>query len=196
MVGTGAVARECFFPAFEYLNVLPNLTAIDLIIPPELRLAYPGVDFVEGDFERYLDTTHPHKVQAAIVALPNKLHESAVLRLLQAGVHVLCEKPLALTETSCLRMRELAEKVQRRLSVNMIRRFLPSVRTMRQLVQDGEIGRNQGNKDRTWRSLRLACSISVPFLARKWWRICRHGRSLSRSRGSSRWRTATKVILG
>ena len=140
IVGTGAIARECFFPAFEYLNVLPNVTAIDLIIPQELRLAYPGVDFVEGDFERYLDTTNPHKVQAAIVALPNKLHESAVLRLLQAGVHVLCEKPLALTETSCLRMRELAEKVQRRLSVNMIRRFLPSVRTMRQLVQDGEIG--------------------------------------------------------
>jgi predicted dehydrogenase/nucleoside-diphosphate-sugar epimerase len=140
IVGTGAVARECFLPAFEYLNVLPNLTAIDLIIPRELRLAYPSVDFVEGDFERYL-YTKPHKVQAAIVALPNRLHERAVLRLLQAGLHVLCEKPLALTEASCLRMRELAEKAQRRLSVNMIRRFFPSVRSVRQLVQDGEIGR-------------------------------------------------------
>lgn len=127
MIGTGAVARECFFPAFEYLNLLPNLTTIDLIIPRDLRLAYPSVDFVEEHFERYLDTTHPHKVQAAIVALPNKLHESAVLRLLQAGVHVLCEKPLALTEASCLRMREVAEKAQRRLSVNMIRRFFPSI---------------------------------------------------------------------
>src|SRR5262249_10455001 len=55
-------------------------------------------------------------------------------------VNVLCEKPLALNEASCFRMRQAAVTARRLLAVNMGRRWIPAIRAVRQLVVGGGIG--------------------------------------------------------
>jgi nucleoside-diphosphate-sugar epimerase/predicted dehydrogenase len=140
MLGGGAVVRELFLPAFQHLNALDELLIVDLAVPGELRQAYPQVKFVERDFQRLLESLDQQKVTAGIVALPNRFHEEAVIRLLAAGVHVLCEKPLALHEASCLRMREAAVKARRLLAVNMVRRLFPSIRSASEMVSAGAVG--------------------------------------------------------
>jgi nucleoside-diphosphate-sugar epimerase/predicted dehydrogenase len=140
MLGSGAVAREFFLPAFEYLNTPHKLSVLDLTVPSALRHAYPQVEFMEGDFRRSLESLVRQDVTAGIVALPNKFHEEAVVRLLTAGVHVLCEKPLVLHEAACLRIRDAALAARRLVAVNMVRRLFPSVRTASEMVSAGEIG--------------------------------------------------------
>jgi nucleoside-diphosphate-sugar epimerase/predicted dehydrogenase len=141
MLGSGAVAREFFLPAFEYLDRLHNLMVLDLGVPDELRRSYPQVEFIEGDFRRVLAVLRDRHVTASIVTLPNDLHEEAVLRLLETGAHVLCEKPLALSEAACLRMRQAAVAARRLLAVNMVRRLFPSIQSIHQMVREGRIGR-------------------------------------------------------
>ena len=140
ILGGGAVARELFLPAFRLLNALDKLLVVDFAVPGELRQAYPQVKFVERDFRRFLESLDQQEGTAGIVALPNRLHEEAVIHLLAAGVHVLCEKPLALHEASCLRMREAAVKARRLLAVNMVRRLFPSIRSASEMVSTGQIG--------------------------------------------------------
>jgi nucleoside-diphosphate-sugar epimerase/predicted dehydrogenase len=140
MLGSGAVTREFFLPAFAHLNTPHKLLVLDLTVPNALREAYPQVEFMEGDFRRSLDSLDQQKVTAAIVALPNKLHEEAVVRLLAVGAHVLCEKPLALQEAACLRIRDAALAARRLVAINMVRRLFPSLRTATEMVSSGEIG--------------------------------------------------------
>src|SRR5262249_8796359 len=140
MLGSGAVAREFFLPAFEYLNTPHKLLVLDLTVPTALREAYPQVEFIEGDFRRSLESLARKGVTAGIVALPNKFHEEAVVRLLAVGAHVLCEKPLVLQEAACLRIRDAALAARRLVAVNMVRRLFPSVRTASEMVSAGEIG--------------------------------------------------------
>lgn len=135
MLGSGAVARECFLPSFAQMGVLDKLTVVDTAVSGKLRSSWPGVKFVESDFR-----TAACDVSAAVVTLPNSLHEEAVLRLLDAGVHVLCEKPLALSEESCRKMRDASARNGRVLAVNMVRRLFPSIAAIARMIRNGELG--------------------------------------------------------
>ena len=140
MLGSGAVARECFLPSFAHRGALDQLTVVDIAVSAELRAAWPGVNFVEGDFRCLPNLLSAPGFTAAVVTLPNWLHQEAVIRLLDSGAHVLCEKPLALTEESCRNMREAAQRNARLLSVNMVRRLFPSIAAMARMIRKGELG--------------------------------------------------------
>lgn len=78
--------------------------------------------------------------EAVVIALPNHLHEAATLAALENGFHVLCEKPLALTEAACHRMGDAARQGGRVLAVGMVRRLLPSVTALREALAAGLAG--------------------------------------------------------
>ena len=61
-------------------------------------------------------------------------------RALEAGKHVLCEKPMALSAAECERMNAAAGANGVRLGVAYYRRFYPAVERLRRLLEDGEIG--------------------------------------------------------
>jgi predicted dehydrogenase len=78
-------------------------------------------------------------VDAVVVCTPSNRHEEQVSAALVAGKHVLCEKPLALTEAGVRRILEL-EGADRRLMVAMNQRFRPDAAALRQFVTGGELG--------------------------------------------------------
>lgn len=81
----------------------------------------------------------PAKVTAAVNATPSHLHVATTLPLIERGVSVIVEKPLAETADDA---RELVEKARGRcvLTANHYRRFCPSYALARELIRAGEIG--------------------------------------------------------
>ncbi|MGE0405717.1 MAG: Gfo/Idh/MocA family protein [Candidatus Korobacteraceae bacterium] len=81
------------------------------------------------------------QADAAIVATPNHLHAAVAVDLLTAGMHVLCEKPLASTREDCRRMVKAARSSSSILAVGYVQRFLPSTRLTHQLLRSGDLGK-------------------------------------------------------
>jgi predicted dehydrogenase len=80
------------------------------------------------------------KVDAAIVAVPPRFHAPIAIQLMEMGIDVLCEKPLAITVADGRKMAEAARKTERILAVALMMRFFPHNRWLADLVEDGEIG--------------------------------------------------------
>ncbi len=79
-------------------------------------------------------------VEAVVVALPTFLHRPVVIAALEAGKHVLCEKPPALHAEEVVAMMDAARRAGRVLAFGLQRRALPSVTAARALIESGELG--------------------------------------------------------
>jgi predicted dehydrogenase len=79
-------------------------------------------------------------VDMVIVSTPPSLHSEMCIGALNAGKHVLCEKPLARTPEECMKIVEAAEKGSRLLATGFNYRFYPSIRKARALLDSGIIG--------------------------------------------------------
>lgn len=80
------------------------------------------------------------KVDAAIVALPPHLHSGVSIELLRRGIHVLVEKPMALTTAQCDEMIRAAQDGKSVLSVGHMRRFEESAGFAKAILQSGMLG--------------------------------------------------------
>ena len=79
-------------------------------------------------------------VDGAIVIVPHNVHAACVKPLLEAGLHVICEKPFAVTVAECDEMIALAEEKGVMLSVYQSRHWDADIVTLRELVESGVIG--------------------------------------------------------
>lgn len=102
VVGLGHIAQVAVLPAFRHLGnaELTALVSDDAEKRETLGSRYdvPHV-FDYDEYDRALE-----QVDAVYIALPNSLHAEYTVRAAEAGVHVLCEKPLAVTAAECERM--------------------------------------------------------------------------------------------
>lgn len=80
---------------------------------------------------------------AVAVALPDFDHRATVVALLEAGVHVLCEKPLATTREDCQAIAAAEAASRASLMVNYGNRHRPAARMLRDRVQSGGLGEIQ-----------------------------------------------------
>ena len=79
-------------------------------------------------------------VDAVWIASPNHLHEEHARMALEAGKHVLAEKPLAITGGAARDLADLAERRERRLAVGYQGRFHPALRELHARVREGALG--------------------------------------------------------
>ncbi len=100
-----------------------------------------------GDFEvdrgytSDADLVADPEIDAVYVATPVDLHLPQVLACAEAGKHVLCEKPMAMTVDECDRMIDACRDAGVTLGVAYYRRFYPVVDRIRELIRGGAIGR-------------------------------------------------------
>src|SRR5262249_12797210 len=80
-------------------------------------------------------------IQVVHVASPNRLHFPHCKQLLDAGKHVLCEKPLALTSAESAELVEAARRAGTAAAVNYNVRFYPLCQEARARIQEGRLGR-------------------------------------------------------
>jgi predicted dehydrogenase len=86
------------------------------------------------------DLLDDDRVEIVHVTSPNELHHPQVSRILAAGRHVICEKPLALTSAESAELVELAAASGRVSAVNFNIRFYPLNQHLADVVRTGELG--------------------------------------------------------
>jgi len=103
VVGLGHIAQVAVLPAFAHAKRNSTLVAIvsdDRRKLQELATKYKiEQTYSYNEYERCLEN-----VDAVYIALPNSMHAEYTIRAAKAGVHVLCEKPMAVTVDECRRM--------------------------------------------------------------------------------------------
>lgn len=79
-------------------------------------------------------------LDALIVVSPDQLHREMCVEALSLGLHVLCEKPLALTEEDAAAIRDAAAASDKKFMVGQICRYTPSFVKAKEIVESGKIG--------------------------------------------------------
>jgi len=91
------------------------------------------------------------KPDVAVIITPHPFHASIAIDCLEAGCHVLVEKPIAVQVAEADAMIEAASAADRLLAVNFQQRFRPEVVAIRKLIQTGQLGEIQHvNMTATW----------------------------------------------
>jgi predicted dehydrogenase len=140
-VGTGGIARLRHIPAFQKAEGLGLAQLIALADPVEASVRSAAAEFgVPEAVTDWRKVVARDDVDLVSVATPNAYHEEISVAALQAGKHVLCEKPLALDLAGARRMLRVADASGKRTSVNFRYRWVPSMRFLHQLVEQGELG--------------------------------------------------------
>ena len=81
------------------------------------------------------------EIDAVVIALPNYLHAAVTIQMLEAGKHVLCEKPMAMSVAECEQMIETARGSGSKLMIGHMWRFDREIVWLRELVASGTLGR-------------------------------------------------------
>ena len=90
-----------------------------------------------GDYREILAS---EEVDAVVIVVPDQLHRQIAVAALEAGKHVLCEKPMALTIEDCRAMIAAARRSTGKFMVGQICRFTPGFLAAKRLIDAGEIG--------------------------------------------------------
>jgi predicted dehydrogenase len=133
VVGAGAIAEMEHLPTLSSLGRQASILvdpSLDRIRALAKRFKIPAV---ESDHNAL-----GGKVEAAIVAAPHRFHADIAIDLLNQGIHILVEKPMAITGRDCDRMIDAARASGRLLTVGLMRRQLTSHQWLKAAL-DGQI---------------------------------------------------------
>jgi UDP-N-acetyl-2-amino-2-deoxyglucuronate dehydrogenase len=92
-------------------------------------------------YDQLSEMISKEKIEAVIICTIHPDHRIASIGAMEAGAHVLVEKPLAASLADCDAMIGVAEKTNRKLGVVSQRRFFPSAMRVKKAIDDGRIGR-------------------------------------------------------
>ena len=139
LVGAGAIAQLAHLPLLARMRGAQLVAICDNDGPKAGALAQRlGVPDIFTDIDELLDTD---KLDAVVIATPNHLHEPHVLRALKQKVHVLCERPLSLTNGGVKRILQTAKSADCKVVVGNNHRFRSDVQQLSRFLQGGELGK-------------------------------------------------------
>lgn len=142
IIGMGAWGSRAHLPAFASL---PGVDVIAVADPDEAAARRAAGDYgvgrVETDAARLFDD--PDGLDAVVIATPDDTHRDLAVAAFDAGLHVLCEKPLAYGLGEAEEMLATAERSGRIAKIGFLFRFSPVVERMHELVEQGYIGEVQ-----------------------------------------------------
>ena len=137
LIGCGGMAKSHaarFEPLFDRLDVAA-VVDIDPAKAQAVSDLLPNHPPVFTDYHDALELG-----DAVLQCLPHHLHASCVIDCLNAGKHVLSEKPMANSKEECLAMMEAAKRNDRTLMIAYCMRFDPVLREMRRLIKEKVYG--------------------------------------------------------
>jgi myo-inositol 2-dehydrogenase / D-chiro-inositol 1-dehydrogenase len=138
VIGLGRMGRF-------HLASLGDVSEIDVVAlaepDPEALAAACAMRPAASPYSEVADALAHDGVEACLIATPTPTHPEVVEAAIDAGLHVLCEKPLALVPADAERLGEMAHARGLVLQVGFWRRFSPPWSAAKQAVDAGDIGR-------------------------------------------------------
>jgi UDP-2-acetamido-3-amino-2,3-dideoxy-glucuronate N-acetyltransferase len=120
------------------LSQLGALTAIHDVNPNTVKALSDQYHVPARSFEAILLDV---EIPAVVIAAPAEMHGTLALRALEAGKHVLVEKPLALDIATAERLCELADQAGRVLMVGHLLQYHPGFLKLKEILDEGRLGR-------------------------------------------------------
>lgn len=93
------------------------------------------------NYDNYDEIANNSDIDIIYVVLPNSMHAEYTIRALEAGKHVICEKPMGLNAEECQRMIDTAKKVNRKLAIGYRLHYDPYFIEVKRLAQNEVFGK-------------------------------------------------------
>jgi len=141
VLGTGAIAQRLHLPGYvDHPNA--EVTAV-CDVEAEKARAVADEFGAQDHFTDYHAMVESGTVDAVSVCLPNHMHEESVTAALDHDLHVLCEKPMAMSVAEAERMTATADESEGVLMIDQSERFAPVYQKAIDLIESGLIGEVQ-----------------------------------------------------
>jgi predicted dehydrogenase len=141
VIGAGGIATLRHLPAYKQCEQAgrAELVAVcdPIVASAESAAETFGVPTVLSD---YRDLLAIRNLDAVSICTPNVHHEPISLAVIEAGKHVLCEKPLAMSLAGARRMHEAACAAGVKTAVNFRYRWIPAAGFVHDIIHGGELG--------------------------------------------------------
>lgn len=139
IAGTGGIARSVHIPGFLKLKDRVELVSAFDIAPERVEQAARefGIPHAFTDYTQMLDGP---ALDAVAICTPPNAHVPLAVQAFQHGLHVLCEKPLAISTAGALEIVRAAKQAGRILMVGYQHRFTRAEKALKRIVDDGALG--------------------------------------------------------
>jgi predicted dehydrogenase len=140
VVGLGHIAQVAMLPAFAHAEN-STLRAIFSSDPEKLQEIGErhGVP-IRASYDEFDEVCSSGEIDAVYIAVPNHLHRDFTERAARAGIHVLCEKPMAATASDCEAMIEACRDAKVKLMIAYRLHFERANLEAMQITRDGTLG--------------------------------------------------------
>jgi UDP-N-acetyl-2-amino-2-deoxyglucuronate dehydrogenase len=134
LIGCGRIAQR-------HASLIPHFGALTAVCDPDPQKCNDfSRQFGCSGYEAAAVLFQQSQADISVICSPNGLHASHAILALNAGTHVLCEKPMAITEVQCEEMIAAAESAGKRLFVVKQNRYNPPVQYVKNLMDQGRLG--------------------------------------------------------
>jgi predicted dehydrogenase len=141
VVGLGYFAQKAILPAFRHAKKTAELTAFVSSDPKKLKKLAKRYDVEHCvGYDALDDLCRSDAIDAVYIATPNHTHRQFVERVAPHGIHVLCEKPMAVTEEDCEAMIRVCRDNACKLMVAYRLHFEGANLSAIELVRKGKLG--------------------------------------------------------
>lgn len=138
IIGAGGIAREVHVPVLRTFSDVKIVAVADADRAAAERLAgVHGIPYVMTDYRELLARSD---VDVVLISTPNHLHAEMAVAALEAGKHVLLEKPMATCAAEAERIAAKARECGRILMVGMNNRFRPDAQQLKRYLEGGAFG--------------------------------------------------------
>ncbi|GGD75665.1 Gfo/Idh/MocA family protein [Paenibacillus nasutitermitis] len=138
VIGCGMIAKSQHIKAYAQNEHAEIKYLVDIRRERAVELAGEyKVPFTETDYKAILED---EEVEAVSICTPNDSHAEIAIACLNAGKHVLCEKPASVNMDLVREMKAAADRNDRILSIGVVNRFNTAVNKIKDMIEAGELG--------------------------------------------------------
>jgi len=160
IIGCGTIANSAHGPSYSKNPLCEIAYCVDII--PERAKAFAEKFGGAHAIEDYKEAIQDPEVDIVSVCVPNYLHAPITIDCLNAGKHVLCEKPAALNYIEAGEMKKAADENNCILNIGVVNRFNTAVNLVKDMIDAGELG-NLYHVYCSFRAYRSIPGLGGPF---------------------------------
>jgi predicted dehydrogenase len=140
IIGCGGIANGKHMPSLKKIPNVEMVAFCDIVIERAQKAAekfgVPGAKV----YENCADLLKEADVEVVHVLTPNSMHSPITVAAHDAGKHVMCEKPMAISYSEGLKMVEAAKRNNKKLTIGYQNRFRPDSLYLKELCDNGDLG--------------------------------------------------------
>ena len=140
IIGCGGIANGKHLPGLKSVPEVEMVAFCDIIVE-RAEAACKQYGTADAKFyENYKDLLADESIDVVHVCTPNISHSFITVDALEAGKHVMCEKPMAINSAEALKMLEAAKRTGKKLSIGYQNRQRPDSLYLKDICDRGDLG--------------------------------------------------------